>query len=183
MRSSQIDEFPWCDDFCLLPESREMFLIARYQVVGPGGISTFQKHVVIGVLRYIESPRRYHGVAVVLDKLKKLLPKALANMQFRACQHFGVFLKDSTGNVEARRPGKSQQNNCALQPGGSDGSGNQYIRIDYQTERDHYRFGFREREALMIWSIWREVSVFVRFRTDASPMAFNTSGSGAASLT
>jgi hypothetical protein len=44
-----------------------------------------------------------------------------------------------------------------------------------------YRFGFWNREVLMIWSIWREVNVLVPFRSDPSPMTLKTSG--AASLT
>jgi hypothetical protein len=108
-----------------------MFLIARYQIVGFGGVSTFQKHVVIRVMRYIESPRRYHGVAMVLDNLQDLLPKTLANVQLWPSQYFSIFLKDWAGNVETNRPSESKQKNRALQPGGFDGSGDQYIRIDY----------------------------------------------------
>ncbi|SRR5260370_30161517 len=122
-------------------------------------------------------------MAVILDKLQQLLPKAFANLQFWAGKHLAVFLQDVTGYIQTGRFGNGKQQHGALQAGWLDGSGNQYIGVDYQTERKHYRFGFCEREALMILSIRREVSALVPFFSASSPRTLKTSGSGAASLT
>jgi len=79
MRRDKANEFPGCYDFGFLPELREMLLIARDQVVRPGGIGTFQKYVVIGVGCNLKALRWSDDMTMVLDKLKQLLPEAFAN--------------------------------------------------------------------------------------------------------
>src|ERR1700730_890015 len=161
-----------------------MLLITRHEVIRTSSVSTFQEHVVIGVARaFHQETCRNHSVTVVLDELQQLLTEALANPQFRAGKHFAVFLQDGPGDIQAGRLGNAKQQDSALQPGRPGGSRNQHIRVDDQTQGKHYRFGFREREALMIWSIWRELKVLVPLRSDSSPSTRKTSGSGAASLT
>jgi hypothetical protein len=160
-----------------------MPLIASHQVVCAGRIGTFQEYIVVGIGCYFKAPGWRHEIAAILDKLQQLLTKPLANLQLRPAEHFAVLLQDRPGHVKACWSAQGKQQNGALQPGRLDGSGDYYIRVDYQTEGKHYRCGFRERDALMIRSIWREVNALVRFRSASSPMILNTSGSGAASLT
>src|ERR1700693_3106795 len=95
-----------------------------------------------------------------------------------AATHFAVFLQDRSRHVKVRRFGNGDQGNSALE-----GCGNQYVCVDYQTKGKHPLFGFRDREALMIWSISRELILLVPLRSDSSPITRNSSGSGTASFT
>jgi hypothetical protein len=90
---------------------------------------------------------------VSFDELEQLLAMALANPQFRAPKHIPVLRKNGTGHVEASRLGNRQEQDRALEACWLKSSGNQDICIDNQTEWKHYRFGFRDRAVLMIWSI------------------------------
>jgi hypothetical protein len=183
MRSHKVNEFSGSYDFALLPESREMPLIACDQVVCSGSVRTFEEHIVIRVACHFKAPGWNYGVTVPLDKLQQLLAKALANAKLAAAKHIGVFLKDGRRYVEARWFGNSQEEDCALKARRFYNSGNQDVCIDHQTEGNHQRFGFWDREALMIWSMQREVNLLVPLRSDCSPITLKTSGSGAASRT
>jgi len=73
-------------------------------------------------------------LTTVLDKLQELLPKALANLQFRAGKHLAVFIQNGTGDIPAGRFGNGKEEDRALQSCGLEGSGNQHIRVNDQTE-------------------------------------------------
>jgi hypothetical protein len=183
MRRNDTDELPWRYDFGFLPESREMLLIASYQIVCSGSIGTFQEHIVVRIPRDFNTPGRSHGKAAILDDLQQSLPRTLPDPQFRTAEYFAVFVQDRSRDIKSRRFGNREQEDRALESSRLNGGGNQHICVDYKAKRKHYRFGFRNREALMILSIWRDVNVLVPLRSESSPMTLNTSGSGAANLT
>src|ERR1700690_2634786 len=79
MRRDQTYEFTGRYDFGCLPESWEMLLIARDQVVRPGSVGTLQKYVVIRVACDFKTARGNHQVTAVPDQLQQLGPKTLAN--------------------------------------------------------------------------------------------------------
>ena len=112
-----------------------------------------------------------------------MLPETLANSQFPATKDFAVFLR--MGRDTYKRAGlvMASSRTVRCSPAGLIA---EEIRTFVSITRRRgsiYRFGFWDREDLMIWSIWREVNVLVPFRSDSSPMTLRTSGSGAASLT
>ncbi len=43
------------NDLGALPEGREVFLVASDQIIGTGGIGTFEKDVVIWIFGYFET--------------------------------------------------------------------------------------------------------------------------------
>jgi hypothetical protein len=137
MGCGKADEFSGCYDFGILPESREMPLIARDQVVRARRIGTFQEDAVIGIACDFQSAVRNHSVAVGLDELEQLVAEALANLQFRAAKHVAVFHKDGTGHVKASRFGNREDQDSTLEARRPKSSRNQDICIDYQTERKH----------------------------------------------
>jgi|ERR1035437_701878 hypothetical protein len=153
MGRDKSDEFSGSYDLGFLPESREMFLIARDQVVRAGNVGTFQKYVVIGVVRDLKTPCQSHEMTVVLDELQQLTPKAFANLQLWSGKHRSVLLQDRPRDIPPRRFGHGQQHHGALHSGRLDRSGNQHVRVDDKTEGKHYRFGLCDREALMSRSI------------------------------
>jgi hypothetical protein len=57
-----------------LPESWEMLLIARHQIVRFGSIGTHQEYIVIGVICHFKLLSRSYGVAVVLGWKQPLEP-------------------------------------------------------------------------------------------------------------
>src|ERR1700674_3967611 len=183
MRCRKTDKLPWGHDFCFLPESREMFLIAAHQIVRTRSVRTFQEYIIRGISRCFKLPRRDHGMTVVLDELQQLQSKTLSDLELGTGKHLAVFLKDGVRDIQAGRLRNGNQENSALQPGGLYCSRNQNICIDHQTEGKHYCFDFWERAFLIILSISREFNALVRFRSDSSPRSLKTSGSGAASLT
>jgi hypothetical protein len=95
---------------------------------------------------------------MVLNELKQLPPKALANLQLSTSEDLAVFLKDRLRYVPASRFGHRDQHNCTLQTSRFDGSGDQHIGVDNKAKRQHYRLVLRERVVLMIWSIWPAVN-------------------------
>jgi|SRR5271166_2513109 len=103
MRRGKANRLSWCYDFGLLPESREMLLVARHQIVRSGNVGAFQEHIVIGVACHFETSGGSHGIAAVLNELKQLLAKTLANPQFRPRKYLPVFLQDGTRNIQAGR--------------------------------------------------------------------------------
>src|SRR4029077_4346937 len=183
MSIRKIDNLPWGYDFCVLPEFREVFLVAGHQVVRTRSVRALQEYVVRGIRCYFKPAARGDGMTVVLDELQQLQPKTPSNPELGTCEHLAVFEKDRAGDIQAGGLGNGDQENSALQPGRFYGSGNQNICIDHQAERKHYCFGFRERAFLIILSISREFKALERFRKDSSPRSLKTSGSGAASLT
>ena len=99
MRRGRANEFSGRYDLGFLPESREMHLIARDQIVRAGSIGTFKEHIVVGVACDIQAAGGNDDVAVVFDELQQLLPEALANSQFRAAKNLVVFLQDGSGYI------------------------------------------------------------------------------------
>ena len=137
MRRYEANEFSRRYDLRLLPESREMLLIARDQIVRSGSVRTFQECVVIGVECHFKAPGWNQDVTVLLDKLQHLLLKTLANAQLRAAEHDAVFLEDRKRHVEESRFGDRQEENSAGQPCRINGSGNQDVCVNYQPEGKH----------------------------------------------
>src|ERR1700687_1719862 len=99
MRRGKTNEFSGRYDLGFLPESREMLLIARDQIVRAGSIGTFKEHVVVGVACDIQAAGGNDGIAVVFDERQQLLPETLANSQFGAAKDFAVFLQDGSGHI------------------------------------------------------------------------------------
>jgi hypothetical protein len=75
MRGGKADEFSGRYDLGFLPESREMLLIARYQIVRTGSIGAFQKHIVVEVAWDIQAAGRNDRMTVVFDELQQLQPE------------------------------------------------------------------------------------------------------------
>jgi hypothetical protein len=94
MGSHYAQELTRVDDLGLLPILREMPLIAGNEVVGAGGVGTFDKHVVVRVAGHFKAARLGDNMAVVLDKLQQLLPDAPANMKVRTWEHARILLQD-----------------------------------------------------------------------------------------
>ena len=99
MRRGKANEFSGRYDLGFLPESREMLLIARNQIVRAGSIGTFKEHVVVGVACDMQAAGWNDGIAVVFDELQQLLPETLANAQFPATKDFAVFLQNGAGHI------------------------------------------------------------------------------------
>ena len=72
MRRGKSNEFSGRDDLGLLPESREMLLIAGDQIVRAGSIGTFKEHIVVGVACDIQPAGRNDGKAVVFYEPQQL---------------------------------------------------------------------------------------------------------------
>src|SRR4029077_3121882 len=183
MRCRETDKLSWGYDLCFLPESRKMFLVAGHQIVRTRSVRAFQEYIVRRIGCCFKLSGRNHGMTVVFDELQQLQPKSLSNPELRTGKHLAVFLKDGMRDIQAGRLRNGNQENSTFQPGGHYCSRNQNICIDHQTEGKHYCFDFWERAFLIILSISREFSAFVRFCFDSSPRSLKTSGSGAASLT
>jgi hypothetical protein len=153
MGRGKVDELSRCYDFGFLPESREMSLITRHQVVRARRIGTLEEYVVVRIACNLQTSGWNNNIAVVLDELEQLLTEALANAKFRPGKHSVILRENGPRNVKASRFSDRQQKDRALKARRLKSGGNQDICIDYQTERKHYRFDFRDREVLMIRSI------------------------------
>src|ERR1700694_1165381 len=81
MRCRKTDKLPWGHDFCFLPETREMFLIAAHQIVRTRSVRTFQEYIIRGISCCFKLPRRDHGMTVVLDELQQLQSKTLSGLE------------------------------------------------------------------------------------------------------
>src|SRR5208282_884621 len=167
MGRHQAHEFSGRYDLCLLPEPREMLLIACNQIVRARGISTFQKHVVIGIGTDVKTPRRFHHVTSVLDELKQLVLDILTNTQLRASEHSAILRQNRPRDIESRGLGDGDKKDRTLQPAWLDGGRDYNVRINDQAEMKHYRLGFLDRELFMIRSIWREVKALTPFVSDS----------------
>src|ERR1035437_8852627 len=77
MRRHDADELARRDHLGLLPELREMPLVACHQVIGAGGIGALQELVVAGVLRGVQRARRLDNLRMVLDELQELQAEPL----------------------------------------------------------------------------------------------------------
>ena len=77
MRCDEANKFSWR----FLPEYREMFLIARHQIIRLRGIGTFKKHIVVRVARHFQTARWGDRMAVIPDQLQQLLAKSLPYME------------------------------------------------------------------------------------------------------
>src|ERR1700677_1759023 len=183
MRRHKAEEFTRGDDLGLLPIPRKMFLISRNQIVRARSIRAFDKYIVVRIRCHFKPARGNNGIAPVLEELHQLEPKTPANPEFRPGKHLPVLLQNWTRNVETGRFSRSQQKDGPLQPCWLQSCRNQYIRVDHQAQRQHHRFFFRARAALMTRSISLDVTLLVPLCSASSPMMRNTSGSGAASRT
>ncbi len=94
MRGDDIDELAGRDDFGFLPELGKMALVAGDEVVGTGGIGTFEEDIVGGIGSDLKGLRGRDEVGAVSDELKELNAEAFANEEFRARQDCAVFRKD-----------------------------------------------------------------------------------------
>ena len=117
------------------------------------------------------------------NELQDLLTQALADLQFRAREHFAVFGNDGLGNLEPSRFGDRQNEDSTLEAVWFQSRRDHDVRVDDQPERDHPRLDLAARAVLMTWSICREVSLSVPLRFDSWPITRSTSGSGAARRT
>src|SRR6266478_3204157 len=88
VRGYDADEFAGGDYFGLLPELWKMALVAGYQVVSAGSVSTFQELVVVRILCDLKRTRRFGELCMVLYELKKLLLKAFADFEFSTREDF-----------------------------------------------------------------------------------------------
>src|SRR5580704_3688947 len=160
-----------------------MALVAGYKVVGSGGVRAFEKLVVVGILRNSQHERRGDELCAVLYELEKLLAEAFADFEFRACENLPIFCEDGFRDVERGRFDDREQEHGTLESVWLQGSRHEDIGVDDEPERNHCRFDFWARVALMTRSIWRELSLCVPWCRDSAPISLSTSGSGAASRT
>jgi len=72
------------DHLGFLPEFWKVPRVPGHQVVGAGGISAFQKSVVVGVLCHLQRSRRDDAMRPARDELEKLPPETLANLKLGA---------------------------------------------------------------------------------------------------
>ena len=170
-----------------------MSLVAGYQIVDAGRVRAFQELVVVGILRNLERTHGVNELRMVLYELEELLPKASADLEFRAREDFPVFREKynlaglviaSTSTVRWSPSGfRAAETRIFVSMTSRSG-------IIWSTGHrclNQRRFVFCARlalrVALMTSSIWLELSVFVPLRRDSSPITLSTSGSGAASRT
>ena len=73
--------------------------IARHQIVGAGGIGTFQEPIVIGIAGHSKTPRRHNKLTTVTDELQQLETQALADLELRAEKNVIVLVQDRLGHV------------------------------------------------------------------------------------
>ena len=126
-----------------------MPLVAGDQVVGTGGVGALQKLIVVGILRDVEHARRVHELRMILYELKKLLAKASADFKFTACHDFPVFRENGWGDVEAGGFRHRKHEHSALEAVRFQCRRDEDICVNNEPERNHRRFGFRARTALI----------------------------------
>ena len=78
------DKLARSDHLGFLPEFWKVPRVPGHQVVGAGGISAFQKSVVVGVLCHLQRSRRDDAMRPARDELEKLPPETLANLKLGA---------------------------------------------------------------------------------------------------
>src|SRR5450755_3199106 len=129
-----------------------MPLVTGYEVVGPGGVRTFQKFVIVGIFRNLERPRRRDNLCAIPDELEELLPQAPAYFEFPAREHVAVFGENGLADVEPGWFGDREHEHSALESGWFQSRRHKDVGVDDQPQRDHRRCGFSARAALMTWS-------------------------------
>ncbi len=197
MGGDDIDELAGRDDLGFLPELGEMALVAGNEIVGAGGIGTFEEDIAGRIGGDLKGLQGRDHVGAVINELKELKAEAFADTEFTAGKDCLVFRKDWGRHVEASWFGDGEKQHGALQAAGLEGRGNEDVGVENQPKRKHWAqmpgfyfrdlifggFAFRARAALMIRSICAEVREAVPLRFDSSPMAVITSGSGEARRT
>ena len=183
MRRYDTHEFTGSDDLGLFPEPWKMPLVAGNQVVSAGGVSALQEVVVVRIPGDLEPTHWVHKLRMILYELEKLLAKASSDLEFPARKNFAVFRQNCIGDVEPGGFGQRNHKYCALKSVRFQSRRNDDMCVDDEPERNHRRFGFCARVALMTRSIWLDLSLFVPFRRDSIPISASTSGSGAARRT
>src|SRR5258708_18390222 len=94
VRGDDIDELAGRDDLGFLPELGKMALVAGYEVVGTGGIGTFEEDIVAGVGGDLKGWRGRDEVGAVSDELKEVKAEPFANAEVRARHDRAVLRKD-----------------------------------------------------------------------------------------
>lgn len=102
MRRGKANKFARGYNLGFLPESGEMLLVAGYQIVSFGGISAFEKPIVIRLAGDFEAAGRGDDIAVAPGELQQLLAYPFANAQLLACEHIPIFLQNGPRNIETR---------------------------------------------------------------------------------
>src|SRR5260370_26384605 len=102
MRGDDIDELAGRDDLGFLPEFWKMAVVAGYEIVSAGGIGTFEKDIVAGIMGDLKRLRGRNKVSAVLNELKQLKGEPFPNTEFRARQDCPVFHKDRSAHVQTR---------------------------------------------------------------------------------
>ena len=84
MWSNDADKLAGCYDLCLLPEYREVLLVAGNEVVSASGVGAFKKDVIVRIIGDMEPSGGRNEAGAVFDKGEKLLLETLSDSQFRA---------------------------------------------------------------------------------------------------
>lgn len=80
MRRHEAEELARGDDLNILPESWKVPHVPSHQVVGTGSIGTFDKHIVLWIVRYLNCPHGIYEMSSLSDQVEKLLPRSLSNL-------------------------------------------------------------------------------------------------------
>ena len=96
MGSDEVDKLTRSDDLGLLPESWEVTLVPRYQIICAGGVGAFQENIVVRVGRDCEVLDGLNLMRAAIDELKEAVPQAFANLQFWARKDGFVFGENRT---------------------------------------------------------------------------------------
>lgn len=183
MGGGEGDEFAGGDDFGLFPEWGEVAGVAGDEVVGAGGVGTFEEDVVGGVGGGCDTAGRVDEVGAFAEKVEELAAEGFADAEFGAGEDVAIFGENRRGDVEACGAGEGQEEDSALQAGGIEGGGDDDVGVENEAESEHQDFGLRARVLRMRRSIWAEVSLSVPLRIESAPRSWRISGSGAARRT
>src|ERR1043166_9254537 len=80
MRRHEAEELARGDDLSILPEPWKVPHVPSHQVVGTGSIGTFDKHIVLWIVRYLNCPHGFYEMSSLSDQIEKLLPRSLSNL-------------------------------------------------------------------------------------------------------
>jgi hypothetical protein len=113
-----------------LPESGEVFLVAGDQVVGVGGLSAFQEHVVVGILADRQFALGNNHATVFANQIQHFLAFIGRYAQFRTRQNLFVLSQDLLGHEQAGWPRQSENQGCPFQSFGFERTGDDHIGVD-----------------------------------------------------
>src|SRR5258708_8286403 len=114
-----------------------MPLVAGYQVVNASRVRAFQELVVVGILRNLERTRGVNELRMVSYELEQLLPKASADLEFRARENLPVFRENGFADVQPGRSGQRKHEHGALESVRFQSRRDEDICINNEAERDH----------------------------------------------